>query len=63
MANGKQPAVFLDRDGTLIEDRGDLATPAEAVFFPGAAQAVAKLQPHFKLFLVTNQPGIGKGII
>ena len=62
MANNNM-AVFLDRDGTIIEDRGDLASPADIVFLPDAAEALAKLQEHFKLFIVTNQTGIATGAI
>lgn len=57
------PAVFLDRDGTLIEDRGHLQSPAEVVFFPDTVRALQLLQQTFKLFIVTNQPGIAEGAI
>ena len=56
-------AVFLDRDGTLIEDRGHLRDPSEVVFFPDTINALRRLQEHFLLFIVTNQPGIAKGIV
>jgi D-glycero-D-manno-heptose 1,7-bisphosphate phosphatase len=55
-------AVFLDRDGTLIEDKDYLSKPEQVVLYPGAAQALKKLQDAgFKLFLVTNQSGVGRG--
>lgn len=56
-----QPAIFLDRDGTLIEDRGHLSSPAEVVFFPATGAALRRLQAHFRLFIVTNQPGVSLG--
>jgi len=56
-------AVFLDRDGTLIEDRGHLCDPSEVVFFPDTINALRRLQEHFLLFIVTNQSGISEGII
>lgn len=56
-----QPAIFLDRDGTLIEDRGHLSLPNEVVFFPATGAALRRLQPHFRLFIVTNQPGVSLG--
>jgi len=59
--NGLAPAVFLDRDGTLIEDRGHLCSPDEVAFYPVTVTALKRLQPHFKLIIVTNQPGISKG--
>ncbi len=56
-----QPAIFLDRDGTLIEDRGHLSSAAEVVFFPATVPALRRLQPHFRLFIVTNQAGVSTG--
>lgn len=55
-----RPAVFLDRDGTLIEDRGDLSDPAQVVFFRNTVTALSRLADHFVLFIVTNQPGVAK---
>jgi D-glycero-D-manno-heptose 1,7-bisphosphate phosphatase len=63
MAAQARPAVFLDRDGTIIEDRGHLADVAEVVFFPYAFAALRRLQKSFRLFIITNQSGVGKGII
>ena len=58
----KNRAVFLDRDGTLIEDKDYLHKPEEVVLFPGAVAALKNLQDAgFKLFLVTNQSGVGRG--
>jgi D-glycero-D-manno-heptose 1,7-bisphosphate phosphatase len=55
-------AVFVDRDGTLIEDRDYLKRPEEVRFFPGAIAALRRLQDAgFQLFLVTNQSGVGRG--
>ena len=57
------PAVFLDRDGTVIEDRGHLADPSEVVFYPDTVDALRRLQERFLLFLVTNQPWVARGIL
>lgn len=58
------PAVFLDRDGTLIEDRHYLANPDEIVLRPGAADAVAALNAGgMKVVVVTNQSGIARGFL
>jgi D-glycero-D-manno-heptose 1,7-bisphosphate phosphatase len=55
-------AVFLDRDGTLIEDKDYLADPDQVAIFPGAAEALKRLQDAgFKLFIVSNQSGVGRG--
>jgi len=55
-------AVFLDRDGTLIAERNYLCKVEEVVVFPGAAEALKRLQDAgFKLFIVSNQSGVGRG--
>ena len=55
-------AVFLDRDGTLIEEREYLSDPENVAPFAGAADALLSLQTAgFKLFVVTNQSGVGRG--
>lgn len=54
-------ALFFDRDGTLIEDRDYLHKPEEVVIFPGAPEALKKLQDAgFELIMVTNQSGVGR---
>lgn len=58
-----QPAVFLDRDGTLIEDRGHLRDPGEVAFFSDTVPALQQLQQRAALFIVTHQPGIARGLI
>jgi len=58
-----RPAVFLDRDGTLIVDRHYLSDPAGVVLLPGAGGAVRRLnQAGLAVVLVTNQSGIGRGL-
>ncbi len=57
-----RPAVFLDRDGTLIKDAGYLADPAGVRLLPGARESLARLRATgFVLVIVTNQSGIGRG--
>ena len=57
-------AVFLDRDGTLIEDTGYVADPAAVRLLPGAADAVARLaQAGLPAVVVTNQSGIARGLL
>lgn len=54
-------AAFLDRDGTLIEDRGYLDDPSAVTLIPGAPEAVARLNAlGIPAILVTNQSGIGR---
>lgn len=55
-------AVFLDRDGTLIEDVGYLSRPEEVRVLPGVTAALESLRAAgFALVVVTNQSGIGRG--
>jgi D-glycero-D-manno-heptose 1,7-bisphosphate phosphatase len=55
-------AVFLDRDGTLIAEKNYLHRPEDVEIFPGAGDALKRLMnAGFKLFVVTNQSGIGRG--
>ncbi len=56
------PAVFLDRDGTLIPDHGYLDTVAGVTLLPGVGPALRRLaDAGFLLVLITNQSGIGRG--
>jgi D-glycero-D-manno-heptose 1,7-bisphosphate phosphatase len=55
-------AVFLDRDGTIIEDKDYLHRPDQVVVYPGVPAALKRLQDAgFKLIIVTNQSGVGRG--
>ena len=55
-------AVFLDRDGTLIVEKNYLHRPEDVELFPGAGAALKRLaDAGFKLIIVTNQSGIGRG--
>jgi D-glycero-D-manno-heptose 1,7-bisphosphate phosphatase len=57
-----KPAVFLDRDGTLIEERDYLDRLELITLIPGAPAALRRLQDAgFALVLVTNQAGIARG--
>ena len=59
----KQPAVFLDRDGTLIEEVNYLSRVEDLHLFPFTANAVKLLKDAgFLVIVVTNQSGIGRGI-
>jgi histidinol-phosphate phosphatase family protein len=57
-------AVFLDRDGTLIEDAGYLSLPEQVHLLPGAADAVRAIRDAGRLaVVVTNQSGIARGLL
>jgi D-glycero-D-manno-heptose 1,7-bisphosphate phosphatase len=59
-----RPAVFLDRDGTLIEERSYLTQPSQVQLLPGVALALARLRAAgFACVVVTNQSAIGRGMM
>jgi D-glycero-D-manno-heptose 1,7-bisphosphate phosphatase len=59
-----RPAVFLDRDGTLIEERGYIDRVDSLSIFPWAADAIRLLnRAGFVTVVVTNQSAIGRGLI
>lgn len=62
MSGGR--AVFLDRDGTIIEDTGYPADPVAVRLLPGAAAAIARLnRAGLPAIVVTNQSGIARGLL
>ena len=61
---GTVPAVFLDRDGTLIEDLEYPRDPDLVRILPGASEALERLAAAgFPLVVVSNQSGVGRGIV
>lgn len=59
----KQPAVFIDRDGTLIEEVNFLSRVEDLRLFEFSASAVRSLkEAGYLVIVVTNQSGIGRGI-
>lgn len=55
-------AALLDRDGTVIADRGYLDDPAGVEILPGAAEGLARMRDSgLGLAILTNQSGIGRG--
>lgn len=60
----KKPAVFLDRDGTLMEEVNYCRHPDDVVVYAGVSESLQSLrEAGFRTVLVTNQSGIGRGII
>ena len=59
-----KPAVFLDRDGTLIEDVGYLRTVRDLRLFPWTVDAVRALNhAGLPVVVITNQSGIARGLL
>jgi D-glycero-D-manno-heptose 1,7-bisphosphate phosphatase len=66
MANDEisRPAIFIDRDGTLIEDEDYLADPAKMRVFDFSMEALQILREKgYLLIIITNQSGVGKGLL
>jgi len=58
------PAIFFDRDGTLMEDVDYCNDPRQVAVYPGVPEALSRLkQQGFKNIIITNQSGIGRGLI
>src|SRR5438034_9608762 len=62
MIDPLSPAVFIDRDGTIMQDADYCSDPREVKIFPRVAEALRRLKSKgFKLIIITNQSGIGRG--
>jgi len=59
------PAIFLDRDGVIIENRSDYVRSWDDVeIFPQALDSLSRIKScPFKIVIITNQSAIGRGII
>jgi len=60
---GVSRAVFLDRDGTLVEPRHYPSRPDQLVLYPGVGPMLRRLRAAgFKLVVITNQSGLARGL-
>jgi len=60
----KSRAIFLDRDGTLMDEVNFCRDPRDVRAIPGAAELLAEAREQgWKIIVITNQSGIGRGII
>jgi D-glycero-D-manno-heptose 1,7-bisphosphate phosphatase len=56
------PAIFLDRDDTIIQNIPYLGDPSQVNLMPGAREGLTLLQQAgWPLFIVSNQSGVGRG--
>src|SRR6185437_12050805 len=63
MPDALSSAVFIDRDGTIMEDTDYCSHPKDVRIFPGVLDALRRLKSRgFKLIIITNQSGIGRGL-
>src|SRR6266571_5629062 len=63
MPDALSSAVFMDRDGTIMEDCVYCSDPKNVKIFPGVLEALRRLKSNgFKLIIITNQSGIGRGL-
>ena len=59
----RSPALFLDRDGTVIVDKDYLADPDKLELIPGVATGMAEAQKRgYKLVILSNQSGVARGL-
>src|SRR5207247_7356794 len=64
MTDELSPAVFVDRDGTIMKDCDYCSDPKDVRIFPGVPEALRCLKARgFKLIVITNQSGIGRGLM
>lgn len=60
--NTKRPAVFLDRDGTINQEKNYLFRAEDFEFIPGVPEAIKKLRKSgYLVIVVTNQSGVARG--
>src|SRR5256714_12762197 len=60
--NAKLPAVFVDRDGTIMHDADYCSRPEQVRVFQGVSDALVRLKDAgYKIIVITNQSGIGRG--
>jgi D-glycero-D-manno-heptose 1,7-bisphosphate phosphatase len=58
------PAVFFDRDGTLMEEVPYCGDPGKVRVYPGVSSGLRRLKDAgYRIFIITNQSGIGRGLI
>ena len=56
--------AFLDRDGTIIEEKNFIKTPDQIEFIPGSIDAIKMLRSlGYKIVVISSQSGIGRGIL
>lgn len=64
MTNAGRPAAFLDRDGTIIRDTVYIRDPRDVELLPDVAAAIKRLNDRsIVVVVVTNQSGIGRGLL
>ncbi len=55
-------AVFLDRDGVINEEVGHITSPKQIKLIKNSAKAISILNKRFKVFIITNQAAVGRGL-
>ena len=64
MVQLKKPAVFLDRDGVLTEERSYISSLEELHIFPYVAKCVRQIhEKGYYAIVITNQSGVARGLL
>ena len=59
-----RPALFLDRDGVLVEERHYMRDPDDVVLVPGSPEVLREaVRRGYRLIIASNQSGIGRGLL
>lgn len=63
MSRNPRPAVFLDRDGVLTEEKSYVCSPEELAVFPYARECIQKIhEKGYYAIVITNQSGVARGM-
>jgi len=63
IAKSPRSAVFLDRDGIIVEDVGYLTAPSQLNLLPDAVDGIRLLQDRFLIVIATNQSAVARGLL
>ena len=63
IAQSPRGAVFLDRDGIIVEDVGYLTAPSQLNLLPDAVDGIQLLQDQFLVVIATNQSAVARGLL
>ncbi len=64
MKDLQNKAVFLDRDGVVILEKGYISSPEQLELYPFTQEAITKLmEANWKIYIISNQSAVARGIL